>query len=516
MKKTISFREKTAAEPLFWENGKPLVPKRLSPDELFPPEPSEEDMSEKAPLAESGGGASTWAKIEPNLHINYEVPAFDRGGGIHVLVSGKMPYSAGHHVQFNGVLEATGIGDIFTMDHELIGSLRKFVYQELPRIDKFDKDLLDEIYTDNTRHIGMNVPIKSIYEYLRNNYPREFSRATKGRNITQEQLVDVIRRQREFYNKRKLAAMSLKTTAAAYNKNDLVSIDFQKLDRADRDALKKYNKNFEHENSLVFLKPKDKMRSVVVIKTDKGVLKAISVPNKALAPHENQADLVDQIEKENEEVYGRGNEGNETDSGLASQIYAKLGADKVLNKKEVEEAFGSGMFDDMSEDTVIKVMAGKNGTKLMEFYNKNRQNVDTKTKAKFIIFKIRHGLQLGNDEVDLGLKSMNKEQLKENPDLAMALIWHKLRNQTPMQIWEIEFLLESGKFNEQMFEYNERAFIDYYNYMIKQNKLDVLDSKLKRVIMDYKKQNNKPFSEIEMQDPVYRATVGASNQPAQQ
>ena len=67
-----------------------------------------------------------------------------------------------------------------------------------------------------------------------------------------------------------------------------------------------------------------------------------------------------------------------------------------------------------------------------------------------------------------------------------------------------------------MFEYNERAFIDYYNYMIKQNKLDVLDNKLKRVIMDYKKQNNKQFSEAEMQDPVYRATAGASNEPAQQ
>jgi hypothetical protein len=514
MKSTISYREKIAQGPLFWQDGKPFEPKRLSPTELFPPEPTEEDYTEKAPIGEAGSGAATWAKLSPNLHIKYEVPSFDRGGAINVLVSGKMPFTLGHHIQFNGILESTGIGDIFTMDHELISSLRKFVYQEMPRIDKFSKQILDQIYADTVADVGLNVPIKSIYEYLRSNYPKEFSKATKGKNLAPEQLSEVIRKQREFYGKRKLASISYRTLVAAqFGKKELLSIDFKKLDKASRDALKKYNDRIDTE-PVVYMKPKDQMRSIVVVKTNDGVLKAISVPNKVLKKFEAQSDLVDQMKDENEEVYGRDGDGNSKNSEKISKLYAKLNADKKLNEKEVLEVFNSGLLDDLGEEAFMKVLAGTNGTSIYKFYEANKKDLDAPTKTKFITFKVRRGEKLSADEMDVALKSMDKEQMKENPEMAMALIYHKIRNQTPMQVWEVEFLLDGGRFNQQLFEHHERAFVDYYNYALKQNKLDTTSAQLKRVIMEYKRDNKLAFTEAEKQDPVYRELFGSQITPA--
>ncbi len=505
---TISSREIVAQQPLFWEGGKPLEPKRLSPTELFPSEPKPEDLAEKAPIADSGQGAATWAEIGANLQVKYEVPSFDRGGGINVLVNGKMPYTLGHHVQFNGILESTGIGDIFTMDHELISSIRKFVYQEMPRVDKFSKDILDEIYADVVAEIGLNVPIKSIYEYLRNNYPKEFSKATKGSNVSPEQLSDVIRKQREFYGKRKNAAISFRKVAAAlFDKNELLSIDFKKLDKQSIEALKKYNKDIQYNNSLVYMKPKDQLRSIVVIKTDGGVLKAISIPNQALKKYEKPGDLVDEMKKENAETYGRGEDASGM-SEQASKLYAKLNANKKLNDKETVAVFSSGLLDDMEEDAFIQVLGGINGTKLFQFYEKNKANVSAQTKIKFIIFKVRRGEKLSDDEIDMAMRSMDKEQMDENPDLAMALIYSKISKQLPMDNREIDFLTRNNKFKEQMFDHHEREFVRYYNEAIGENKLGQVGPQLKRVIMQYKKKHGLAFTDIEKQDPVYREVVG--------
>ena len=513
-KQIISFRDRFAEAPLFWQGEKPFIPKKKSPEELFPEKPKIEDVAEKAPIAEHGVGGAAWAKLGPNLDVKYEVPSFGRGSDISVLVSGKMPYTTGHHVQFTGVLDSAGIGDIFTMDHDLVSSIRKFVYQELPNVDKFDRKILDEIYSDVMTEVGLNVPIKSIYEYLRNNYPKEFSKATGGRNVTPEQMLTLLQKQKAFYSKGRISSRIIGKTAAArgdFPKDSLVTIDFKRLDPKSKESLRQYDKNINDTTPLVYLKPKDDLRSIVIIKTDAGVLKPISLPTQALKEFRNTSNWADEIDREERDVYGRGDSEESKKDVAKNKLFAKLSSGKKLNEREITATFKYGLLRDLDEKDFMEILAGENGTTLYQFYEKNKSNVDSKTKKNFVLFKVRRGEKLSDDEVDESLKSMNKEQMNKNPEAAMVLIYHKIRNQTPMQLWEVKFLLDNDKFNEEIFNHHEQAFVDYYNYAISKNELDAVDAKLKRVIMNYKKQNNKKFSEAEENDPVYREIIGMNN-----
>ena len=269
MKKAADFEIKKKEPPfaMYDQSGKRIPAPKFDPSVLKRDRElvQQKEEQEKAPIAESGSGTRAWAEIGPNLHIKYEVPSFDRGGGINVLVSGKMPYTLGHHVYFSGVLESAGIGDIFTMDHDLIASLRKFVYQEMPRIDKFSKDILDGIYSDTTAEIGMNVPIKSIYAYLRANYLKEFAKATRGKNVEIEQLSEVITKQKQFYNRKTNASALTGMTKTAYDEfgddeeddsmgskpipeKTSVSISYQELAKIDKKLVEWTNQQVQVEN----------------------------------------------------------------------------------------------------------------------------------------------------------------------------------------------------------------------------------------------------------------------------
>ena len=533
-KQIISFRERIAIQ--FTHGDKPYAPKVPSVTELYPEQKKPEESVEKAPIAEHGVGGAAWAKLGPNLDVKYEVPSFGRGSDISVLVSGKMPYTTGHHVQFTGVLDSAGIGDIFTMDHDLVSSIRKFVYQELPSVDKFDRKILDEIYSDVMTDVGLNVPIRSIYQYLRNNYPKEFSKATGGRNVTPEQMSTLLQKQKSFYNKGRISSRTISKTAAYggdFSENSLVTIDFSKLDERQQKTLREYDKGIGGQTPLVYLKPKDDLHSVVVIKTDKGVLKPISLPTKFIREFKSSGNWAAQIKKQNEEVYGY-DYGDKDKDASDSELFAKLGSKKVLNAGEIIEVFKQGMLGDLNRNDFKKILSLGSGKKLFAFYEKNKDKIDSKTKAKFILYKVTEvdgegklAFPLSDDEINLALKTFDEKTINAVPELALASIHYKINQKIHLEPLEIDFLIKHEEFDPQKFAIHPNAFIGYYEAALGAGRLGAIDPQVKAAVMSWKKEQaaaaadggeqlseeqvkKTTFTEEEKNDPVYRAKFGTT------
>lgn len=420
MKKTAEeFKQKEPPFASYDSSGK-----RISPPEfdlsLFGKQRNpekQENMEEKAPITESGSSGDKWSEIGSNLQVKYEVPSFDRAGGINVLVNGKMPNTLGHFVQFNGILESAGIGDIFTMDHELISSLRKFVYQEMPRVDKFSKDILDDIYSDAVAEIGMNVPIKSIYEYLRNNYPKEFSKATKGSNVTTEQLSEVIKKQREFYGKRTLANNGgVLKTAADQNKSkgieQLYKIDIDKLNRINPKAVEEIKKNPAVNNLYIIVKDKDNGQVLIAGRNQQGSNVGYIIPRIALIQYDGQETMAEMYKKLMSE---------DKKNKKEPQIGAKFFQNQTMNDKEIQELFLKDVFSTIdSQDNFDKILsAHPNKDQIIEAYKKLKGNLQESSRKKFINFKTSQGQSLENDESSELIKhfeGMNYERFKSEVD----------------------------------------------------------------------------------------------------
>ena len=433
MKKTAieGFEKKESPFARYDESGKRVVYPEFNPSLLNENDSSEAtEEKEAAPVAQPGTGGSTWGKVSPNTFIKYEVPSFDRGGSINVLVSGKMPYTLGHHVQFNGILESAGIGDIFTMDHELISSLRKFVYQEMPKVDQFSKDMLDKIYSDAVADVGMNVPIKSIYTYLKENYPKEFSRATGGRPVDNAMLSDVISKQRAFYSRGRIATQtsSLAKTAQWWGYEDEdkesslgagelkdktpVSVSYQELEKIDRNLAEKIKASKPVKDFFVTVKDKGAGKVLIVGKDALGKQLTYIVPKRALKKYKKPKSLVE-MQRELDEGLKKQKEGNKENA--QEPLQKKFFNNEKMSNAELKQLFIDDVFSAVEDQQEFNNILNKSRYKktILKLYPEYSGNLSEDSRNNFIGFKSSQGVELEESDISSLLQSLSAMDYEE-------------------------------------------------------------------------------------------------------
>jgi len=462
------------------EHGNPVIWPKIAPQDIMA-----DDESEKAPIGEQGIGSSVWSEIAPNIKVKYEVPSFDRSGGIGIMVSGKMPFTLGHYVQFGGMMESAGIGDIFTMNHELIASIRKFVYQEMPRVDEFSRDILDHIYSNINSNLGLNVPIKSIYEYLRNNYPKEFSKAAGGKNITSEQIVETVRKQKNFYLRAKTSSAKMKKTSFDYyddddsdtdatfspKKGDNVSIKYKELESIDKKLSEKMKAFRAPKEMFVYVGPasskpgwatitgRDSNQSQITEYVPTRVLKKFTPP-KGIA--EMQQALLDDENRE-----------KEPDSAKKqTPIESKFVNNHNLSAADIQELFNGDIFSKISQENFNKIISkSRNKKKIFDAYESYGETLSVKSREKFVNYKNEIlGAPLNGQEFLIFLTTLEKMDYD-----AFEESIEKIKNKKPI----FEFISKNEN------QLNEDLVSHYLQYKIEKSPLDLNEKDITRLLKQY-------------------------------
>lgn len=349
--------------------------------------------------------------------LSYDPPMIFKGE-LSITVVGKIPHT---NIMFSGPMDANFAGDIFMPSDTLVQSVRNKVQEIATDINETSLQVQTAVLEEILNYCIVNVPVKALYERIRNDYPNEYRRLNldyrRRNDVSIEEDLSYLQSVQQNARFARLKSF-IKT---AFKDKDVVTIDDDKLERLrdnvrtrpQYDLIKKeLEKIKSFDGKYIVYKDPDKENKVRLLGknprsgkmayTDTGILQDF------LQPWEQEAeeDPTSFMTSDEKQFYGVGEEGEAADAVLNDKTKATkaltMAKQKLKSKQSfaedempyVFEYFRSGSIDDIG----IRQLVGANPSyeTILKYYNTKVKigNKINSTDTGLISLKAEKGIPL--------------------------------------------------------------------------------------------------------------------------